>query len=117
MKKLLLTLLLLSPFSFADWGDVYYCQMTGHITLDGDGTINNYKLEKFQFKLDKTKNALVFGENSREFLPSFILVNPLSSVKEEWLVLPQGLFIKGKFKYAYSDREYIQSITANCDKF
>ena len=117
MKKLLITLLLISPFSFADWGDVYYCQMTGHITLDGDGTINNYKLEKFQFKLDKTKNAMVFGENSHEFLPPLVLVNPLSSVKEEWLVFSQGLFIKGKFKHADWSREYIQSVTANCDKF
>ena len=117
MKKLLITLLLISPASFADWGDVYYCQMTSYGHIESDGTVKQYTLEKFQFKLDKTKNALVFGENSREFLPSFILVNPLSSVKEEWLVLPQGLFIKGKFKYAYSSREYIQSITANCDKF
>ena len=40
MKRLLLhiTLLLISPFSFADWDDVYYCQMTNalEITLEGE---------------------------------------------------------------------------------
>jgi len=37
IKSLLLALLLISPASFADWGDVYYCQMTSfHYTpLDG----------------------------------------------------------------------------------
>ena len=28
MKKLIIALMLISPVSFADWGDVYYCEMT-----------------------------------------------------------------------------------------
>ena len=53
MKKLLITLLLISPFSFADWGDIYYCQsITNSIVLD-DGEILTHKSERFKFKMDK----------------------------------------------------------------
>ena len=62
MKKLLITLLLISPFSFADWGDVYYCQETTHSRTTLEGKRTDYKLEKFTFKLDQTKNAMVFGK-------------------------------------------------------
>lgn len=34
MQRLILTLLFISPFSFADWGDVYKCQMTNSIVID-----------------------------------------------------------------------------------
>ena len=65
MKRLLLSLLLFSPASFADWGDVYYCQMTNWIITRLDGrTTNLTPLMRFQFKLDKTKNAIVYGKGS-----------------------------------------------------
>ena len=64
MKKLLITLMLISPFSFADWGDVYYCQMTTFSqTTMLKGKRTDYTLDKFQFKLDKTKNSMVFGSS------------------------------------------------------
>ena len=63
MKKLLITLLLISPFSFADWDDVYYCQMTTYSGVSLEGKRTNYILEKFQFKLDEAKNAMVFGSS------------------------------------------------------
>jgi len=44
----------------ADWGDVYYCQMTNFNKFMLEGEMKKYKLEKFQFKLDQTKNAVVF---------------------------------------------------------
>ena len=53
----------LSPFSFADWGDVYYCQMTSFVGTDAEGTVTKYKLEKFQFKLDKSQQAAVYGNS------------------------------------------------------
>ena len=62
MKKLLITLLLISPASFADWGDSYSCKMTLMQIKEMDGTVTDYLLEKFQFKLDKDKNAMVFDK-------------------------------------------------------
>ena len=86
MKKLLITLLLISPFSFADWGDVYYCQMTGHITLDNEGAIKNWNLEKFQFKLDKAKESFVFGDSSSDYLPKYIFVDDLSKLDLSYFI-------------------------------
>ena len=122
MKKLLLiTLLLISPFSFADWGDVYYCQMTtlSETTLEGKRT--DYILEKFQFKLDKTKNAMVFGKQG-------YFKNAVLELREElnWPVLESwyakneyamAFFDKGKFLYVRTGIAGSDSISADCDKF
>ena len=66
MKKLLITLMLVSPFSFADWGDVYYCQMTNLAVVKdnrwGRTELPEYTPNNFQFKLDETEQAVVFGE-------------------------------------------------------
>ena len=37
MERLLPALLLLSPVSFTDWGDVYYWQMAHFVTVNPDG--------------------------------------------------------------------------------
>ena len=63
MKKLLITLLLISPFSFADWGDVYYCQETSFVATGVSGEVIEGELGKFKFKLDQTKNAMMFGSS------------------------------------------------------
>mgnify|MGYP000170880605 CR=1 FL=1 len=65
MKKLLIILLLISPFSFADWGDVYYCQMTSYLAVSPDGRVEELLevvTKRFQFKLDETEQAVVFGK-------------------------------------------------------
>ena len=56
---LTLSLLLSSGVANADYGDVYYCQTTQQLELTLDGEIKRYKQEKFQFKLDQTKNAFL----------------------------------------------------------
>tara|TARA_B110000503_G_C6942411_1_gene327511 strand:+ start:104 stop:568 length:465 start_codon:yes stop_codon:yes gene_type:complete len=89
MKKLLITLLLISPFSFADremdlsklldeihhdpqksadWGDVYYCQETTDRVISLEGETVNYTLNRFKFKLEKKLGVeginlvMVFGK-------------------------------------------------------
>ncbi|MDC0370767.1 hypothetical protein OAM86_02950 [Porticoccaceae bacterium] len=122
MKKLLITLLLISPFSFADWGDVYYCEMTAHsrITLEGDK--ENYKLGKFTFKLDKAKKAMVFGSQGY-FSDTEMKLKaawPSRPSKEEWKaedVNSRAYFKEGKFLYSWSASFGINSMHANCDKF
>ena len=65
IKKLVVgsmfSMLLGSEMAAADWGDVYYCQMTNFDEIMVEGEKKSWKLEKFQFKLDQTKNAMVFG--------------------------------------------------------
>ena len=121
MKKLLITLMLISPFSFADWGDVYYCQMTtlSETTLKGER--GDYKLEKFQFKLDKTKNAMVFGQEG-------FFGNSEAELRKGWDFPSQEnwcadseyagvYFEKGKFLYSRTGPSGVTAISADCDKF
>tara|TARA_B110000503_G_C6756296_1_gene253632 strand:+ start:90 stop:452 length:363 start_codon:yes stop_codon:yes gene_type:complete len=120
MKKLLITLLLISPFSFADWGDVYYCQETSHSGTSLEGERTDYKLEKFQFKLDKTKNAMVFGKDGY-FKNTEMELRVESSFPniEKWQAgdaQSVSSFRKGKFIYSWVALN-ITTISADCDKF
>ena len=97
MKKLLITLLLISPFSFADWG------------------------ENVQLKLDKTKNAMVFG-SSGYFTNHEMKLKPGNHWPsiETWFSDDQfdhAFFEKGKFLYSYTGKAGLSTIHANCDKF
>jgi len=121
MKKLLITLLLITPASFADWGDVYYCQMTTHSTITLEGKKTDYILEKFQFKLDKTKKAMVYGSTgyfSEEKVP---LIEGRSWPEQEvWRAednFSHAYFKEGKFLYSMIGSRIMTSISANCDKF
>lgn len=85
MKKLLITLLLISPFSFADqeltlsklikllnerhnppwgadWGDVFNCKTTSHNQIWHDGSISDLEQEIFLFTLDEAKKRMVFSK-------------------------------------------------------
>ena len=119
MKRILLALLLISPASFADWGDVYYCQMTSLVATDADGTVKKYMLEKFQFKLDEEKNALVFGQSG--IFKDFVMdVEGLYPPIERWRgnsITAKMNFTEGKFFYAHVSSNNVDTITANCDKF
>jgi len=125
MKKLLITLLLISPFSFADWGDVYYCESTSgsHTTLDG--LLRNYTYSvKFQFKLDETKQAMVFGSSSSDYFRGEVFeLKPLMHIpsKEYWYAgsrFSTSFFKEGKFLYArVGVSGGISTISADCEKF
>tara|TARA_R110000772_G_scaffold183576_2_gene294715 strand:- start:136 stop:498 length:363 start_codon:yes stop_codon:yes gene_type:complete len=120
MKKLLITLLLISPFSFADWGDVYYCQMTNFGGITFEGKKENYKPEKFQFKLDKTKNAMVFGK-AGYFANSETNIEWSEAMSiETWLAkgaYDLTYFKEGKFQFVTVGILGSISISADCDKF
>ena len=121
MKKLLITLLLISPFSFADWGDVYYCQETTHSRTTLEGKRTDYTLEKFTFKLDKTKNAMVFGKGGY-FDNEIIELNENLSWPsiEKWHTgddYSMTYFGEGKFLYSYVGVTGRFSNSADCDKF
>jgi len=121
MKRLLITLILVSPFSFADWGDVYYCQMTSLVGTDAEGTVTQYKLEKFQFKLDEEKESMVFGQSG-------YFTNGVIPLLNNWMMLPSQeawwaggsysvlRYIEGKFLYTRIGTG-VTSMSADCDKF
>ena len=121
MKKLLITLLLISPFSFADWGDVYYCQETTSTGVTLKGKPKNYSLTKFQFKLDKTKNAMVFGKDG--FFKNSemeVVEGSVWPAQESWWASDSFsilFFRTGKFLYVSTGRSGNYSKSADCDKF
>jgi len=95
--------MLISSFSFADWGDVYYCKMTTNSVTSLEGKRKNYKLEKFQFKIDKTKKAMVFGKSGK-FKDVVMELKEGESVpsQEFWLadrLFSESILYKGKFLY------------------
>jgi len=118
---LALSMLLSSGTANADWGDVYYCQMTNNIEITLEGEMTNYKLEKFQFKLDQTKHAMVFG--SKSYLGGEVLkLNKGDNVplREYWLASARYSitdFLFGKFLFTHNGSGSITSISADCEKF
>ena len=119
MKKLLIILLLISPFSFADWGDVYYCQMTTFSSTTLEGKRTDAYLQKFQFKLDKTKKAMVFGKGGYLGDREMEIRKGTIDSEEEWYAADRystANFVEGKFVYAFIGGGG-NFMTANCDKF
>ena len=121
IKGVMLSMLLSSGAANADWGDVYYCQMTNFngITLEGEQI--NFKLEMFQFKLDQTKNAMVFGSTGY-FTDSVAELNTGMSYPniEIWHSNNKYKitnFEDGNFLYGFVFSNGIKSISAVCDKF
>ena len=126
MKKLWIFLLLVSPLSFADWGDVYYCQMTSMATTDKNGDRHDWKKKKFKFKLDKDKNEMVFGANSLFPMPPYPSQQWVvdNSIQEEYGYFFEAssefgktLLVDGKLIHSLMWGGTIHTVTADCDKF
>ena len=125
IKKLVVgsmfSMLLVSNMAAADWGDVYYCQMTNNLKISLEGEKINYKLEKFTFKLDQTKNAMVFG--STGWLTDSVkeLIKDASfPILENWYAKDQfsmTYFDNGKLLFAKVALTGMPSISADCEKF
>jgi len=118
MKNLLLALLLISPASFADWGDVYYCQMTNSSTVNNQGIRKSHILEKFKINLNKEENAVIFGSTSafeHDSIEVDWLFDERLTAKGDYSLLRMD---HGKFHYAFIwIGTGIYVITADCDKF
>ena len=88
------------------------------VTLEGKRT--DYILEKFQFKLDKAKKAMVYGSTgffSEDKVP--LIESRTRPRQEEWSardILSHAYFKEGKLLYSLVGSK-MTSISANCDKF
>ena len=118
----LFSMLLGSEMAAADWGDVYYCQMTNFDKIKLEGEKENYTLEKFQFKLDQTKNAMVFGNTGMFQGEVYKLTKDKNFPEQEFWYANDSYsityFREGKFFYASNvGGSGITSVSADCDKF
>ena len=124
MKKLLITLLLISPFSFADWGDVYYCQESSFVTIGHSGKPTEVELGKFQFKLDETKYAMVFGSGrtlATGLIDEVVQLRKGYKLRGEYWFAENKLlrisFEQGKLLYTRNGFSAAFLMSADCDKF
>ena len=123
MKKLLLTLMFLSPLSFADWGDTYFCETTHFATISRAGSLESFKSQKFKFQVSRDKQALIFGKGGYFDDTTAKLHTDI----RERDVLGDGLMAgddwhayfmhKDKFSYTRVGPDDVFAITADCDKF
>ena len=115
----LFSMLLVSEMAAADWGDVYYCEMTQSYGITLEGEKINHTLEKFQFKLDGTEMAMVFGSSGGFKDEVFKLTRGESWPRQEkWFA--SGLFSstyfgEGKFLYTILTTRVAVTIRADCD--
>ena len=125
IKKLVVgsmfSMLLGSEMAAADWGDVYYCQMTNSLGITVEGEIERYKPEKFQFKLDQTKNAMVFGSTGyfKDSMEELVIGTSFPS-QEIWYAndkYSMTYFEKGKFLFTYNGSIGVSVKSADCEKF
>ena len=115
------SMLLGSEMAAADWDDVYYCQMTNFLGITLEGEKKNWKPEKFQFKLDQTKNAMVFGDKGFFQNILYKLTTGKNFPEQEYWYASadfQSIFFdSGKLLIASTGSGGIISVSADCDKF
>jgi hypothetical protein len=124
IKKLLVgsmfSMLLGSEMAAADWGDVYYCQMTNRIDISLDGKIKTLKPQTFTFKLDESRNAMVYGDKGYfKDVVNELTVGMSVPEKEIWQTRNRfeiTQFIDGKLLYSIVAAN-IAAISADCEKF
>ena len=118
---LALLMLLSSGTANADWGDVFYCQMTnnGEIKLDGEKI--NYRLNKFQLKVDQAKKSIVFGKGgyfSEGVMP--LTKDRYWPRQDSWNAYGEydRMYLhEGKFLYTFIGPMHLKAVSADCDKF
>tara|TARA_B110000037_G_scaffold168220_1_gene190563 strand:+ start:207 stop:584 length:378 start_codon:yes stop_codon:yes gene_type:complete len=121
MGRLLLALLLISPASFADWGDVYYCQMKDNSNTSMDGKHLKLRTMPFKFQMDKERQLMIFDKSVMfAFLEMEVDLSVSSMPDEVWIARGYAsvlMFHKGDFSYSTSGLNGSTSISARCDKF
>ena len=118
----LFSMLLGSEMVAADWGDTYFCKMTNFVNIKSDGEIEYFKLETFQFKLDQTKHAMVYGSTGyfKDVVNELVKGSNWPS-QEWWSAIGPGdtqiYFKEGKFLYTFHGSQGSVAASADCDKF
>jgi hypothetical protein len=125
IKKLVVgsmfSMLLGSEMAAANWDDVYYCQMTSFRAITIDGEMKSNKPQKFQFKLDQTKNAMVFGSTGYFKNEVYKLVKGWHWPSQEtWYANSthsMTSFDAGKFLFTHHALYAADVVSADCEKF
>lgn len=121
MKYLLLIMVLITPISYSDWGDTYFCSATHHsqTNLDGEQTI--HELQDYTFHLSKDKNAMVFEHTDHYFENTVIELQEVGSFPnlEAWSAGDADskvVFLKGQFAHSFVSGRGVTVNIASCHK-
>jgi hypothetical protein len=96
--------------------------MTNLLEITLEGEKKNYTLEKFQFKLDQTKKAMVYGSTGyfKDVVNELVKGSNWPS-QEWWSAIGPGdtqiYFKEGKFLYTLHGSQGSVAASADCDKF
>jgi hypothetical protein len=97
--------------------------MINNITISLDGELTRYQLETFKFKLDESKNAMVF-ESDGAFKGLVSEVDKLRSWPdlESWYSHAQMGYVSiffgnGKLMFSGLSPAATMAVSADCDKF
>jgi len=116
----LFSMLLVSEMAAADWGDVYYCQMTNFNEITLDGKMTTLKPQTFKFNLDKASNSIIYGDTGYFKGVVAELIEDLSAPEKDiWRarsMFSMTQFIDGKLLYSLVG-SVLHVISADCDKF
>jgi len=123
MKRLLIVLMLVSPFSFADVGDVYYCKTLKDIRINKDGSLTSYDTVAFNFKEDE--DVIDFGSTSLidTSLPHKITRRIAGDIHAEhhwaraYFSMGHPNRNTGQLFWSTSYPSYMRSFVAECEKF
>ncbi len=94
--------------------------MTNNVGITPEGRNIDYKLDKFKCKLDKAKNAMVFGEKSILRGREMTLIDGMTYWESKtWYAenkLSTAYFTEDKFLFAMVVLDAV-TISADCEKF
>ena len=120
MKKLLISLLLISPFSLAVVGDVYFCSTIKDIQINKDGSL--VKRETVAFKFKHNDDVIDFGSTNLidTSLPYKITSGIAGDFRAETR-FARAYFSEdrdtGQLFWSTSYPSYIRSFVADCEMF
>jgi len=124
IKKLLVALLLISPFSFADWGDTYFCNTTliWGVNSNGEQPVTNTKQKTFKFNLNEAKASLIFDEKApfSDFSLDITFSIFANDGQESFDLKGSSsvaAYHNGVSTYSHASTRGARVVTADCDKF
>tara|TARA_R110000823_G_C15908401_1_gene497520 strand:- start:1313 stop:1597 length:285 start_codon:yes stop_codon:yes gene_type:complete len=94
--------------------------MTNFSEISLEGKRADYQLEKFTFKLDEAKKAMMFGSSGYFNGAEAKLASGVWPTVERWYAhgaYDAYYFKEGKFLYVSYGSLAAQTISADCDKF
>lgn len=120
MKRIALALMLISPFSFAVVGDVYFCSTIKDIQINKDGSL--VKRETVAFKFKHNDDVMDFGPTN--FIDTSLPYKITSRIAGDFHAethFSKAYFSEdrdiGQLFWSTSNPNYVRSFVADCDKF